>query len=101
ADPLAEPGAADVTAHVDFAGLARTASRNGAAVHGPIPQGIFLARLGLFQRTDRLARAQPPARASALIQSAQRLAEPAAMGRLFKVMAICHPSLPVPAGFAE
>ena len=32
----------------------------GAAVHGPVPQGMFLTRLGLFQRTDRLARTQPP-----------------------------------------
>jgi SAM-dependent MidA family methyltransferase len=101
ADPLADPGSADLTAHADFPSLARTASRAGAVVHGPIPQGIFLARLGLFQRTDQLARSQKPARASALIQAAQRLAEPANMGRLFKAMAICHPSLPTPPGFDE
>ena len=35
--------------------------------HGPIPQGLFLARLGLFRRTDRLARGQPPAKALGLI----------------------------------
>lgn len=100
ADPLAEPGSADLTAHVDFASLAGAAARAGAAVHGPIPQGMFLARLGLFQRTDRLARTQKPARAAALIDAARRLAEPAAMGRLFKAMAITHPALPAPEGFA-
>ncbi len=101
ASPLADPGSADLTAHVDFAALAQAARISPAAVHGPIPQGLFLTRLGLFQRTDRLARSQPPARAAALIQAAQRLAEPVLMGRLFKAMCLCHPSLPTPPGFAE
>jgi SAM-dependent MidA family methyltransferase len=99
ADPLSKPGSADLTAHVDFAAMARAARAAGAAVHGPAPQGMFLARLGLFQRTDRLARGQPPARAAALIGAAQRLAEPDRMGRLFKALAICHPALPLPPGF--
>ena len=101
ADPLAEPGSADLTAHVDFAALATTARAAGAAVHGPIPQGVFLARLGLFQRTGVLARTQPAAKASALVESARRLAEPDRMGRLFKAIAICHSALPPPPGFAE
>ena len=71
----------------------------GAAVHGPVPQGMFLTRLGLFQRTDRLARTQPPARGSALIEAARRLAEPHRMGRLFKALALCQSGLPTPPGF--
>jgi len=98
-NPLGEPGTADLTAHVDFAALARVARSAGAAVHGPVPQGVFLSKLGLFQRTGRLARTQPPGRAAALVQAAQRLAEPDRMGRLFKAMAICHAALPCPAGF--
>lgn len=101
ADPLADPGSADLTAHVDFQALAAAARAAGAAVHGPVPQGLFLARLGLFQRTDRLARHQPPARALALVEAAQRLAEPNRMGRLFKALALCHPAAPTPPGFAE
>jgi len=97
--PLVEPGSADLTAHVDFASLARVARAAGAAVHGPTPQGLFLTRLGLFQRTGRLAQTQPPLRAAALVQAAQRLAEPDRMGRLFKALAVCHPGLPCPAGF--
>ncbi len=62
-DPLAAPGTADLTAHVDFPAFAAAARAAGAATHGPIPQGLFLARLGLFQRTDHLARTQPPHRA--------------------------------------
>jgi SAM-dependent MidA family methyltransferase len=99
ADPLSEPGTADLTAHVDFSALARAARAAGAAVFGPVPQGLFLARLGLFQRTGALARTQPPARAGAMIEAARRLAEPDRMGRLFKALAICHPALSPPPGF--
>jgi SAM-dependent MidA family methyltransferase len=99
ADPLAASGTADLTAHVDFATFSAAARNAGAATHGPIPQGPFLARLGLFQRTDRLARTQPPARALALIEAARRLAEPNRMGRLFKVLALTSPGAPTPPGF--
>jgi SAM-dependent MidA family methyltransferase len=100
ADPLAQPGNADLTAHVDFQAIAQAARAAGAAVQGPLPQGVLLARLGLYQRTDRLARGQPPQRAGSLIAAAQRLAEPERMGRLFKAMALCHPALPSLPGFA-
>jgi NADH dehydrogenase [ubiquinone] 1 alpha subcomplex assembly factor 7 len=99
ADPLAQPGSGDLTAHVDFHALAEAARANGAAVHGPVPQGAFLTRLGLYPRAHALARTQPPAHAAAIIESARRLAEPARMGRLFKALALCHPSLPPPPGF--
>ena len=99
ADPLSEPGTADLTAHVDFPALTATARDAGAAVHGPVPQGVFLTRLGLLQRTDRLARSQPPAKAMALIDSARRLAEPDRMGRLFKVLALTSPGSAIPPGF--
>src|SRR5581483_9037789 len=90
ANPLADRGTADLTAHVDFAAFADAARGASAAVQGPIPQGVFLTRLGLFQRTDRLARTQKPAQALALIEAARRLAEPDRMGRLFKALAVCH-----------
>ncbi len=99
ADPLREPGTADLTAHVDFEAFAAAARAAGAGVHGPVPQGPFLAGLGLFQRSGVLARTQPPARAAALMQAAQRLAEPDRMGGLFKALALCQPGLPVPPGF--
>ena len=99
-DPLADPGAADLTAHVDFAALGRAARAGGAAVHGPVAQGLFLAQLGLFQRTGRLAQTQGPARAAALVQAAQRLAEPDRMGGLFKAIAVCDPALGALPGFA-
>ena len=98
-NPLSAPGTADLTAHVDFAAFATAALEAGATTHGPLPQGIFLTRLGLFQRTDRLAQTQPPARASALIEAARRLAEPDRMGRLFKALAVCSSAVPMPPGF--
>lgn len=99
ADPFGPPGSADLTAHVDFAALAGVARGHGAGAQGPVPQGLFLARLGLFQRTGRLAHGQPPGRAAALVDAAKRLAEPARMGRLFKALAVTHHDCPVLPGF--
>jgi NADH dehydrogenase [ubiquinone] 1 alpha subcomplex assembly factor 7 len=99
ADPLGAPGETDLTAHVDFEALAAAAGAQGAAVHGPIPQGALLERLGFYVRTQRLARTLPPASALALMDAAHRLAQPERMGALFKAMAICHPALPAPPGF--
>ncbi len=99
ADPLSDPGHADLTAHVDFAALARAAEEAGAAAYGPVPQGAFLNRLGLAQRTERLAAARPD-RAAALREAAARLAAPARMGTLFKALCLTHPDAPEPPGFA-
>jgi SAM-dependent MidA family methyltransferase len=101
ADPLLAEGEADLTAHVDFSAVAAAARAVGAVSQGPVPQGVFLARLGLPQRIDALARDKPPARAAALLNGARRLTEPHAMGRLFKALALCHPALPALPGFAE
>lgn len=98
ADPLANPGMSDLTAHVDFEALARAAA--GATVHGPLAQGLFLTRLGLFQRTGVLARTLQPAQGASMLDGARRLAEPDQMGRLFKVLCISHPAMPEPPGFA-
>ncbi len=98
ADPLADPGSADLTAHVDFAAFARN---SGLPAHGPIPQGKFLTRLGLFARVNRLAQTLPWRDAARLTEAGRRLAEPDRMGGLFKAMALTSPGLPVPPGFEE
>jgi SAM-dependent MidA family methyltransferase len=100
ADPLGPPGEADLTAHVDFAALAAAARAAGAAVQGPMPQGVFLARLGLFSRAAILAR-MDPAHATRHLAAAQRLAAPEHMGRLFKAICLGHPGLPPLPGFEE
>ena len=99
ADPLGPPGAADLTAHVDFARFGAAAQAAGAQVHGPVAQGLFLARLGLFQRTNQLARNLPPRRAMSMMEGARRLAEPDRMGRLFKAIALVSPGVAAPPGF--
>ncbi len=99
ADPLGEPGAADLTAHVDFAAMRRAAAGAGAACHGPVPQGSFLGGLGLAARTARLIAANPQ-RAAELSDAASRLASPGRMGVLFKALCITAPGLSAPPGFA-
>lgn len=100
AEPLLYAGEADLTALVDFGAVARAAVRVEAMVQGPLPQGTFLTRLGLFQRAERLARGRTAEEAATLMAGVRRLAEPLAMGRLFKAMAITTPSLPPLPGFA-
>jgi SAM-dependent MidA family methyltransferase len=85
--PLSLAGSADLTAHVDFADLAGMARAAGAQVQGPERQGVFLTALGLFARAERLGRSRPD-QAEVLLQAARRLADPAAMGDLFKVLAL-------------
>jgi NADH dehydrogenase [ubiquinone] 1 alpha subcomplex assembly factor 7 len=98
-DPLAAPGEADLTAHVDFAALARAARELGAAVHGPVAQGMFLSRLGIEMRAARLAQHASAEQARDIAAAVARLLGPAEMGTLFKALAITAPSLPVPPGF--
>ena len=97
-DVLAQPGLADLTAHVDFAAIAEAARGAGADVHGPIPQGEFLNRLGLGIRTRALCDAAPD-RAEDIRAGCRRLSDPDEMGDLFKVLAITPHGLPAPAGF--
>ena len=96
ANPLADPGCADLTAHVDFAAFARA---SGLPSYGPLPQGKFLTRLGLFARIHRLATTLPPRQAMRMTEAGRRLAEPDRMGALFKALALTSPGLPTPAGF--
>ncbi|HKJ75013.1 MAG TPA: class I SAM-dependent methyltransferase [Alphaproteobacteria bacterium] len=98
---LSEPGDADVTAHVDFAALKKTAEERGAAVLGPVPQGCFLRDLGIEQRADALRRGATAAQARDIQSGLMRLTDPRAMGQLFKVMAIVHPALTGLEGFAS
>ncbi len=99
ADPLDAPGEADLTAHVDFAALARAATGAGAATHGPVPQGLFLSRVGIAERVARLRRSATPAQARDVEAACHRLIADEEMGTLFKVLAITPPNLPAPPGF--
>jgi NADH dehydrogenase [ubiquinone] 1 alpha subcomplex assembly factor 7 len=97
-DVLDDPGEADITAHVDFEALARAAQQAGARAHGPLPQGVFLRRLGIEARAAVLRRASP-GQARDIAAGLKRLLATDEMGALFKVLALTHPALPPPAGF--
>jgi SAM-dependent MidA family methyltransferase len=97
-DPLAEPGAADLTAHVLFAGLADKARAAGLAADGAMTQAEFLGQLGIVERATRLMAANP-AKASQIEAGVQRLMAPTGMGQLFKVLAVRSRTLPAPVPF--
>ena len=98
ADPLANPGEQDLTAHVDFEALADSARAAGASVTPLVTQGAFLTQVGIVQRAETLTRANPD-RADEVASALNRLTDSGAMGDLFKVIAIHSTDWPTPAGF--
>lgn len=95
--PFADPGAHDLTAHVDFGALA--AAAQGLACHGPVGQGAFLAELGIAARAAALKSGKPPAQAATITAALHRLTAPQQMGAIFRVAAVTAPGWPAPAGF--
>jgi len=84
-DVFDRPGETDLTAHVDFAALARAAEQGGCAAFGALGQGDFLRRAGAHARAAALSAANPASRTN--IETAlRRLIEPAEMGTLFRVL---------------
>jgi NADH dehydrogenase [ubiquinone] 1 alpha subcomplex assembly factor 7 len=96
---LADPGSADLSAHVDFAELKRRASALGLKPYGPVPQGEFLLKLGLGERRNRLLQRATPAQAEAIASGASRLVDPKQMGILFKALALTGADRPPPPPF--
>ena len=94
---LESPGEADLTAHVDFAALGRAAADAGAAVFGPMGQGVFLDSLGLGARAAALIGKASPGQAREIAAARARLT--GSMGELFKVMVLSAPGQPPPSGF--
>ncbi len=93
--PLASPGAADLTAHVDFPAFLSAAHAAGAAVSAIRGQGEFLADLGIGFRADALARAHPD-QAPLIARQLARLTAADQMGNLFKVATVTAPGLAAP-----
>ncbi|WP_371682037.1 class I SAM-dependent methyltransferase [Microvirga sp. 17 mud 1-3] len=102
ADPLADPGEADLTTHVDFHRIAQAAAGESLRIHGMATQGDFLESLGIAARAATLKRQASPAQAETIDHALQRLTGrgPQAMGELFKVLALSHPSLEAVPGLA-
>ena len=95
-DALEAPGAADLTAHVAFEEIARAAAP--ARASALTSQGAFLARLGLAQRAEALARNLSGAALETHLSAARRLTEPDQMGNLFQVLGLTPPGAPPLAG---
>jgi NADH dehydrogenase [ubiquinone] 1 alpha subcomplex assembly factor 7 len=99
ASVFANPGEADITAHVDFASLAIAAQRGGALTHPLLSQATLLDRLGIGHRAGILRRgAEDPAMIDAAVE---RLIGTGGngMGLLFKALAVTSPDIGAPAGF--
>ena len=101
ADPLENPGLADLSAHVDFELLAALAKEEGLRVSGPIAQGVFLRRLGIEPRAERLKRKAEARVRNDIDAALARLVgtSPRHMGELFKVISFAHATLPIEPGF--
>jgi SAM-dependent MidA family methyltransferase len=92
-DPLADVGAKDITAHVNFTAMALAAQDAGLNVLGYTSQARFLLNCGLLQEMERLPLAQR-ANASKLMLEHE-------MGELFKVLAVGPGEPWTPMGFAQ
>ena len=96
-DPLAHPGAADLTAHVDYEALARAAHPLRATAL--TTQGALLERLGITARAHALARGLSGESLADHLAAHRRLTHPDEMGHLFKALGLTHPHAPAPPGF--
>ncbi len=86
-DPLALPGDADLTAHVDFSALADAAADVGLDVLGFATQAGFLVDCGIIELLSATS-ASDAMTYLPLANQANRLLSPAEMGELFKVLAV-------------
>lgn len=87
-DVFDQPGDCDLTSNVDFTYL-REAVEDLVTVHGPIPQYMFLEKMGLQLRLDSLVRAaKAEARKTAIRDAAERLVSKSGMGTEYKVMGL-------------
>ncbi len=96
-NPLVDVGRKDITAHVDFTGIALTAQDAGLTVLGYTSQGRFLINCGI---AERMQAASLPERATAM-----KLVAEHEMGELFKVIGFATSSVTggdwTARGFAE
>jgi SAM-dependent MidA family methyltransferase len=83
-NPLVAVGQKDITAHVNFTGVALAAQNAGLEVLGYVSQAWFLLNLGLAERMAEASLAER--------SQAQRLVNEHEMGELFKVLGLATSS---------
>jgi len=97
---LDNPGEDDISAHVDFDALKKTAEAY-ASVLGPTTQGEFLRTLGIGARAEVLGKNATEQQRADIMSALERLTAEKDMGRLFKVMALIPKNAKIePAGFS-
>ncbi len=97
-DPLAEPGLADLTAHVDFEAIARATTPH-CAHSRMMTQGQVLERLGIALRAKALAKSLTGPALASHSAAYLRLTHPTEMGNLFKAIALFPTPAAPPPGF--
>jgi NADH dehydrogenase [ubiquinone] 1 alpha subcomplex assembly factor 7 len=100
-NPLASPGLADLTAHVDFEALGSAARDAGARIHGPIEQGQWLKRMGIEARATVLQASASKMKNVGITKDLLRLTGtgPNQMGAMFKAIAFSAPEIEQLPGF--
>lgn len=93
--PLASPGEADLTAHVDFPNFLAAARAAGGLTPPIRTQRALLRALGAEVRALALARSRPD-RADLIGRQLDRLISPDWMGHLFKAAAVHSEGLAIP-----
>ena len=96
-----DPGACDLTAHVDFEALGKALAAGGAVIHAAITQRAFLLAMGLEIRAENLAGKADTRQRIVMQRAVTRLAAPDQMGNLFKVLAATSPGLAQPYPFGR
>ncbi len=86
ADPFLYPGLQDITAHVEFTGIAEAGVETGADLLGFASQARFLMNAGITDVLDELDLADAK-RFLPAANAVQKLLSEAEMGELFKVIA--------------
>ena len=92
-NPLVDVGQKDITAHVNFTGVALAAQNAGLEVLGYASQAWFLLNLGLAERMANASLAER--------SQAQRLINEHEMGELFKVIGLSTSANWAALGFAQ
>jgi NADH dehydrogenase [ubiquinone] 1 alpha subcomplex assembly factor 7 len=98
AEVLQSPGELDLSCHVDFGAMARTAVGAGAQVYGPLAQREFLQALGIELRLSKLLQSGEN---EGERHAVQRLTDAGQMGNLFRVLAILPQGAPIPPGMTK
>ena len=103
ADALILPGLQDITAFVDFTGLAEAGNHAGFDVAGYAAQAQFLIANGLAQHFERASTDADEISRYRLAQEVKRLTLPAEMGEKFQAMVLARNVSPagLPDGLAE